>query len=46
MSPAEAARALGLTPEQVERVYRDIDAKRAAARYLHAAPITLLEHEE
>ena len=37
--PAEvAAAALGLTAEQVGRVYRDIDAKRHAARYLHMAP--------
>jgi NAD+ synthase len=35
----EAAPVLGLTPEQVERVYRDIDAKRRATRYLHAAPL-------
>ncbi|HEY6032912.1 MAG TPA: NAD(+) synthase, partial [Kofleriaceae bacterium] len=38
---AEAAAVLGLAPDQIERVYRDIDAKRAAARYLHAPPITL-----
>lgn len=30
---------------QVERVYRDIDSKRAAARYLHAAAITLGDGE-
>jgi NAD+ synthase len=36
---AEVARAAGLTAEQVERVYRDIDAKRAATRYLHASPV-------
>lgn len=35
---AEAAPVLGLTPEQVERVYRDITAKRRATRYLHSAP--------
>jgi NAD+ synthase len=35
----EAARVLGLTPEQVERVYKDIAAKRAAARYLHSEPL-------
>lgn len=40
--PAETvAAALDLRPEQVERVYRDIDAKRAAARYLHAPPVLL-----
>jgi len=38
---AEVAGALGLTVEQIERVYRDIDAKRAAARYLHAPPFVL-----
>jgi NAD+ synthase len=37
----EVAAALGLTAAQVERVYRDIDAKRAVARYLHAPPLTL-----
>jgi len=35
----EVARALGLTETQVERVYRDIDAKRAVARYLHMEPL-------
>lgn len=39
VSAADAAAAIGLSPEQVERVYRDIDAKRAAARYLHAPPL-------
>jgi NAD+ synthase len=34
--PALVAEALDLTAAQVERIYRDIDAKRAAARYLHA----------
>ena len=38
--PCEAvAEAIGLTAEQVERVYRDIDAKRSAARYLHQKPL-------
>jgi NAD+ synthase len=36
---AAAAEALGLLPEQVERVYADIEAKRRAARYLHAHPL-------
>jgi NAD+ synthase len=35
----EAAPVLGLTPEQVERVYKDIEAKRRATRYLHSAPL-------
>jgi NAD+ synthase len=33
------ARAAGLTPEQVGRVWRDIAAKRKATRYLHEAPL-------
>ena len=33
---AEAAAVLQLTAEQVERVYKDIEAKRRATRYLHA----------
>jgi NAD+ synthase len=41
VAAAEVAAAVGLTAAQVERVYRDIDAKRAGARYLHAAPLTL-----
>jgi NAD+ synthase len=36
---AEAAPVVDLTPEQVERVYRDIEAKRRVATYLHAAPL-------
>jgi NAD+ synthase len=36
---AAVAAALGLSPEQVERVYRDIDQKRRATRYLHAGPL-------
>ena len=34
----EVADALGLAPEDVTRVYRDIDRKREATRYLHLAP--------
>jgi NAD+ synthase len=37
--PSEVAPAVGLTPEQVERVYRDIDQKRRTTRYLHARPL-------
>ena len=36
---AAVAEAMDLTAEQVERVYRDIDAKRKAAQYLHARPL-------
>ncbi len=37
VSPAEAAPVIGITPDQVERVYRDIDQKRATTRYLGLA---------
>lgn len=39
VSAADAAPAVGLTPEQVERVFKDIEQKRRATRYLHAAPL-------
>jgi len=35
----DVAGAIGLTPQQVERVYRDIDAKHNATRYLHLQPL-------
>jgi NAD+ synthase len=43
MPANEVAAALGLTPAQVERVYRDIEAKRRASRYLHQAPLLATE---
>jgi NAD+ synthase len=43
IAPAEVAAALGRTPVQIERVFRDIDAKRAMARYLHSPPILFKE---
>jgi NAD+ synthase len=36
---AEVGAVLGLTVAQVERVYRDIEAKRRASRYLHQTPL-------
>ncbi len=36
---SEVAAALRLTEDQVRRVYRDIEAKRRAAHYLHAGPL-------
>jgi NAD+ synthase len=39
--PAEVGRAAGLKTEQVERVFRDIEAKRRVAHYLHAAPVLI-----
>jgi len=41
IAAGEVAAALGLTAVQIERVFRDIDAKRKMARYLHSPPITL-----
>jgi NAD+ synthase len=43
ISPAEAGAVLGLTAAQVERVYRDVEAKRRVARYLHARPLLVEE---
>lgn len=39
VAPAEVAPVVGLTVEQVEWVYRDIDRKRATTRYLHERPL-------
>jgi NAD+ synthase len=39
VSPEDAGPAVGLTGQQVARVYKDIEAKRKAARYLHAPPL-------
>lgn len=39
----DAAECLDWTPEQVARVYRDIEAKRRATEYLHQRPL-LVEH--
>jgi NAD+ synthase len=36
---ADVAAALGMTADQVDRVYRDIDQKRRTTRYLHARPM-------
>ncbi len=45
VSTPEAAAVMGLTEDQVERVYRDIEAKRRVSRYLHHLP-TVAEPEE
>jgi NAD+ synthase len=37
--PESVARAASLAPEQVQRVWRDIAAKRKATRYLHEPPL-------
>jgi NAD+ synthase len=38
IAPGDVGAAIGLTAEQVERVYRDIDQKRRTTRYLHTRP--------
>jgi NAD+ synthase len=38
-SAAEIAAGMGLTAEQVERVWRDIEGKRRVAAYLHSPPV-------
>jgi NAD+ synthase len=40
----EVAEAVGLTVDQVQRVYDDIDAKRKVAEYLHEAPMLVAGH--
>jgi NAD+ synthase len=37
----EVALACGLSAEQVERIYHDIDDKRRATRYQHMAPVLI-----
>jgi NAD+ synthase len=44
ITPADVAAALGRTPVQIERVFRDIDAKRNMARYLHRPPMIMQDH--
>jgi NAD+ synthase len=50
-SAAEVAEEIGLTVEQVERAFRDVDQKRMTTRYLHLGPqlveaVPLASHEE
>jgi NAD+ synthase len=39
VAPIEVAPVVGLTPDQVDRVFKDIDQKRRTTRYLHARPM-------
>jgi NAD+ synthase len=41
VSTEEAAQVMGLTPQQVRRVYDDIDQKRRTTAYLHSSPLLL-----
>ncbi len=45
-APADVAPAVQLSPQQVERVYREIDSKRSTTRYLHLPPLLLEPVEE
>ena len=49
VAAAEVAPVVGITPAQVERVFKDIEAKRRATQYLHRwplliDPVTEVEH--
>jgi NAD+ synthase len=41
VSPEQAADAVGLTPDEMQRVYQVIRSKREAARYLHMPPVLI-----
>jgi NAD+ synthase len=41
LSAEETARELGLTADQVERIYRDVAQKRTTTRYLHLPPLLI-----
>ena len=43
---ADVAAALGLSEQQIDRVFRDIDSKRRASRYLHLEPQLVAEVSE
>jgi len=46
VAPSTVAQAIGLKPEQIEKVYGDIDTKRATTRYLHLKPLLMEEVPE
>lgn len=46
ISTEEVASAAGMTTEQVERVYHDIDNKRNTTRYLHTPPLLVEKIDE
>jgi NAD+ synthase len=43
IEPSVVASVVGLLPEQVQKVYDDIDTKRATTRYLHLKPLLIEE---
>ncbi len=46
VDPSIVAQAIGLKPEQIEKVNGDIDTKRATTRYLHLKPLLMEEVPE
>jgi NAD+ synthase len=46
LEPSVVAPAVGLLPEQVRKVYDDIDTKRTTTRYLHLKPLLVDEVPE
>ncbi|MCY1045558.1 NAD(+) synthase [Corallococcus sp. bb12-1] len=46
VTPEEASPEMGLTPQQIQRVFDDIDQKRRTTAYLHAQPLLLEEVSE
>ncbi len=46
INAADVASALGLSEQQIERVFRDIDSKRRASRYVHLKPQLVAEVSE
>lgn len=46
LEPGIVAAAIGLQPEQVQKVYEDIDTKRSTTRYLHMRPLLVDEIPE
>jgi NAD+ synthase len=46
LSISQAAEAAGLTSDQVQRVFQDIDTKRATTRYLHMGAVLVEEVPE
>jgi NAD+ synthase len=46
ISKETVADALGLTPDQIQRVFNDIDTKRSTTRYLHLQPLLIEDVQE
>jgi len=44
--PDKVGQALGLSIEQIERIYQDIESKRRGTRYLHLKPLLVEEVRE